>query len=511
MPIRAVGIDLGTTFSAISTLNDHGEPEVIPNAYGNYLTPSIVLLGEETIIVGEDAKQQSTRFPDETIQFIKRQIGSSHWFVNYQGNRLSSVDISSLILKKLRQDAELFLGEEINHAVITVPAYFADEQRRSTIEAGEIAGFEVLDLINEPTAAAIAYGASSKNSNETVLVYDLGGGTFDVTIMEVRGQEIKIIGTDGDHQLGGKDFDDAIMRLIESQFKQEHGYSPTEDIVQANKLRALAEKAKVSLTTMQKTIIPFKVGNDGIRVEITRDEYNELIKAKLDTTLTIVKSCLKEQSLTTQDIDRVLLIGGSTKMPVISEILSEFFQKDPDNTEDPDKSVSLGAAIMAGKLMADISPDSISEEALGKIAGLQVTDVTSHSLGMEAFIPGTTQKINSIIISRNTPIPAEVTKEFVTTEPSQQGIRVSILRGEYQDPNLCTPVGEFLLTGLPPGRPAGCKVRVTFSVNNSGVITVKAMDIETGKETVTEVNYRVGQSTDDISFKKGWASGITIE
>lgn len=509
--LRAVGIDLGTTFSAISILNEAGNSEIIPNAYGNLLTPSVLLLGEDSIIVGEDAKHQSTFFPDQTIQFVKRQIGNSSWFVNYQGERLSAVDISSLILKKLKQDAEMYLGEEIEHAVITVPAYFADEQRRSTIEAGEIAGFKVLDLINEPTAAAIAYGVYSSAAHEKVLVYDLGGGTFDVTIMEVDGKDISILGTDGDHQLGGKDFDDAIMRFVEHAFKQEYGYFPSDDFTQTNKLRALAEKAKISLTTMQKTIIPFGVGGDRIRVELTREAFNDLIKVKLDTTLTIVKACLKAQGLKPEDIDRVLLIGGSTKMPAIYDLLANFFQKPPDNTEDPDTSVSLGAAIMAGKLVAEIEPESVSPEVMGKIGGLQVTDVTSHSLGMEAFIPGTTNKINSIIIPRNTPIPAEISKEFITTEPSQQGIRVNILRGEYQDPNLCTPVGEFLLTGLPAGRPAGCKVRVTFSVNTSGVITIKAMDMESGKETVTEVNYRVGQSSEDVSFKKEWASGIIID
>jgi molecular chaperone DnaK len=348
----------------------------------------------------------------------------------------------------------------------------------------------VLDVLNEPTAAAIAFGIDRSSKPETVMVYDLGGGTFDVTIIKVNGKEIKILATDGDHQLGGKDFDDAVMRYAVQVFEAEHGFDPTNDPNIAGELRVLAEKTKRELGKESK-------------IEIERTKFDQLIKPKIETTLSLIRSVLKDAKLTPAQIDRVLLIGGSTRIPAVRDMLTVFFVKEPDATINPDEAVALGAALVAAQKALTIVPEGVSAPVAEKVGGLQITDVTSHSIGIEAFIPSSGQRINSILIPRNSPIPAETSKEFVTTINGQTAIKVTIYQGEFPDPTLCNPVGEFLLAGLPPNRPAGRKVRVTISCNASGVINVTALDIETGKQTTTDVSYK-NEATQKRSAKNRW-------
>lgn len=508
----ALGIDLGTTFSAVAVVSESGKPEILLNSSGERLTPSAVFFDNDSVVVGQVARDASADNPDNTVLFIKRQMGSAHWFFDYRGQRYSPVDISAFILKKLRDDAAASLGQEVNQAVITVPAYFDDDRRRLTRLAGEIAGLRVIRLINEPTAAAIAFGAEKSADGETILVYDLGGGTFDVTIMRLENQTFTVIATDGDHQLGGKDFDDAIIRFVTQQFSAQFGYDPTIDPLVASDLRARAEKAKRELTERSKTTCLIRSGDKNLRVELSRSDFSNLITGRIDTTISLLRTTLKSASLTPQQIDRILLVGGSTRIPLVRERLSDFFGKDVDTSVNPDEAVALGAAIVAAREKLGEEPASVPKPVANKFGGLQVRDVTSHSLGIEATVPGTSRKINSILIARNSPLPAEVSREFITDTPGQTGFRVKIYQGEFQDPALCKPIGEFTLTGLPPGRPAGQKVRVTLSCGVDGVINVTAVDIASGVQAKQDVRYEVGQAdSQQVSAKALWMKAQKIE
>jgi molecular chaperone DnaK len=507
--LSAVGIDLGTTYSSVAIVNDQGTAEIVPNAESERLTPSAVFFDEDVIIVGQEAKDALPNYPDQVVMFVKRQMGNPNWYYMHEQQKYTPSDISAIILTKLKNDAESYLGCPLPYAVITVPAYFDDDRRRATINAGEQAGFKVLDVLNEPTAAAIAFGIDRSAKPEIVMVYDLGGGTFDVTIISVKGKEIKILATDGDHQLGGKDFDDAIMRFAVQAFVAEHGMDPTLDPAIAGELRTQAEKAKRELSKRSKSVFVLRGQGKESRIEIERIKFDNLIKPKLDTTLALVRSCLKDANLTPQQIDRVLLIGGSTRVPAVRTLLADYFGKDPDSSVNPDEAVALGAALMAAQKAINVTPENVPQPVVEKVGGLQITDVTSHSIGIEAVVPGSTQRINSILIPRNNPIPSEVAKEFVTTMQGQTGIKVNIYQGEFTDPTLCNPVGEFILTGLPPNRPPGRKVRVTIACNASGIINVTALDIESGQQTSTEVSYK-NESTKKRSAKDRWKSDKPI-
>lgn len=503
--LSAVGIDLGTTYSSVAIVNGNGTAEIVPNTESERLTPSVVFFDDDVIIVGQDAKDAAGKFPDQVVMFVKRQMGNPNWYYTHEEHKYTSSDISAIVLTKLKKDAEAYLGRDLPYAVITVPAYFDDDRRRATINAGEQAGFKVLDVLNEPTAAAIAFGVDRSTKAENVLIYDLGGGTFDVTIIKINGKDIKILATDGDHQLGGKDLDDAILRYMVQVFQQEHGLDPTLDPFIAGDLRAQAEKTKRELSKRTKSLMIVRAEGMESKIEIERTKFESLIKPKVETTLSLVRSTLKDAKLTPAEIDRVLLIGGSTRVPAVREALASFFGKDPDASVNPDEAVALGAALFAAKKAIKETPLEVPAPVVEKVGGLQITDVTSHSIGIEAIVPGSNQRINSILIQRNSPIPAEVSKEFVTTMQGQTGIRVNIYQGEFPDPAMCNPVGEFVLTGLPPNRAPGRKIRVSISCNASGVINVAALDIETGQQTATEVSYK-NDATKKRSAKDRWKS-----
>lgn len=509
--ILAAGIDLGTTYSSLAIVNKHGEPEIVPNAESERLTPSAVFFDEDTIIVGQTARDAAITDPDQVAMFVKRQMGNPHWHFTYDNQRLTPTDISAMILTKLKKDAELYLNHPIPCVVITVPAYFDDTRRRATITAGKMAGFKVLGLVNEPTAAAIAFGVNRSQQPETVMVYDLGGGTFDATVMHVEGAKIEIKATGGDHQLGGKDFDDVLMKYVSEQFQRDYGFDPTLDPFVAADLRTQAEKAKRELSKRSKTMLILRAQGKVSRVEATREQLTELIKPMIDRTLVLTKSVLRDVKMKPKDIDRVLLVGGSTRVPAVCAALQRFFAQVPDSSINPDEAVSIGAAFMAAKKVVEVSPEDVPEAVAEKVGGLQVTDVTSHSLGIEASVPGTNRQFNSILIPRNSPIPTKVSKEFATDLPGQTVIRATIFQGEFQDLSLCNPIGEFVLTGLPPNRPAGRKVRVTISCGTNGVVNVTALDIETGKETTTEVSYATGPTPEQVSLKSLWLASKPIE
>jgi molecular chaperone DnaK len=494
--ISAIGIDLGTTYSAVAIVNSQGIPEIVPNSDSERLTPSVVLFEETNIIVGDIAKNAAERTPEKVVQFVKRQImmGSS-WYFPYGGQRLTALDVSAIILKKLKQDAEAQLGRSLPQAVITVPAYFDDQGRRVTQEAGQKAGLEVLDIINEPTAAAFAFGVDKSDRTETVLVYDLGGGTFDVTILRIEGRKIDVIATGGDPQLGGKDFDDALIGLAAKEFASEHGFDPTApdrkgfEFVIAE-LRDQAERAKRELSRRPRASIVIHADGRTSRIDITRDQFDDAIRIKLERTLSLIRIVLKDAKLESSQIDRVLLVGGSTRVPAVRALLASFFGKPPDASVNPDEAVALGAALMAALRVVEKAPDEAPPLVKEVVDTWEITDVTSHSFGMEAFVPGTDRRVNTILIPRNSPIPVEVSKEFLTKTAGQTAIKVTIYQGEFQDPALCNPIGEFLMRGLPPSRPAGRKVRVAVACNRNGVVNVTGTDIETGIQATTEVTYR---------------------
>ena len=509
--IIAVGIDLGTTYSAVALVNQNGTPEIIPNSKGERLTPSAVFFDDDSVVVGQIAKDASVSDPDRSILFVKRLMGNPNWFFEHDGQKLTPPDISALILAKIKKDTETELGENVPCAVITVPAYFDDARRRATITAGELAGFKVLGLINEPSAAAIAYGFDREIKEEIVLVYDLGGGTFDVTLLRVNDQKFEIIATDGEHQLGGKDFDDIIISYAVDKFKQENGFDPTTDLFAYQEIRKEAEKVKRELSTRSKSIIVIRSQGKNSRVEIDRITLERLIRPKLETSLYLVKDVLKQAHLDASQVDRIVLIGGSTRIPLVRTLLTEFFNKEPDCSINPDEAVAMGAALMAAKKVLDINPEDFTQSIQEKIGGLQITDVTSHSLGIEAFVPGTNKKINSILIPRNSPIPTEVSKEYITIIPGQTAIKITLYQGESDDPEYCNPIGDFVLTGLPLNRAPGCKVRITVTCGENGVVEVTAVDIESGIKMQRQVTYKVGESSEKVSAKKKWMKVQKIE
>jgi molecular chaperone DnaK len=511
--LTAIGIDLGTTYSVMSWVDENGKAEVIPNANSERLTASAVFFDDDTIIVGQDAKDRSVDYPDKVILFIKRQIKNRSFYIHHKGRAYYPVDISSLILRKLKQDAEQHLGKPVTHAVITVPAYFDEEARRLTQEAGKLAGLNILGVINEPTAAAIAYSLDTQPRDEHVLVYDLGGGTFDVTILHVHNQGIQVLASKGDHSLGGKDFDDKLISEAVKAFQQQHGFDPTSDPNDANDLRARAEDCKRELS--QRTKSRLKIRSQGYHSElhITREQFEAWIRGRLETARAIIDMTLQEAKMSPQQIDRILLVGGSSRIPLIASIIKEQFGRDPEpfSAVNPNEAVSLGAAILAAKKMLEVKPEEVPLPVANVVGGLEITDVLSQSFGVAATAPGSQEQQHSIIIRRNTPLPARDSREYVTNLPGQTAIQIQVYQGESKNLALCNPVGNFMLSGLPPGRPAGQKIRITFSCDTDGIMHVTANDILSGVEAQTEIKYTVGRTENQVAARRRWLDQDNVE
>lgn len=511
--LTAIGIDLGTTYSAMAIVNEHGRAELIPNSDSDRLTPSAVFFDDDLILVGQEAKDKALTHPQQVALFVKRQMGKPNGVIFHRQQILSAVDVSALIIKKLCADAAQQLGRPVTHALITVPAHFDDARRRLTSEAGRIAGIEVLGIVNEPTAAAIAYGMERAEQAGTLLVYDLGGGTFDVTVLRAAQQEITVLASKGDAELGGKDFDDKLIELAVDRFKQEHGIDPTSDPRDAGDLRSSAEKIKRELSKRNKALMVVRAQGRSTQLEVTRSQFEDLIRPRIKTTFTIIALALQDAGLTPDQIDQIVLVGGSTRIPLISTLLRQTFgdRVQIQSNLNPDETVALGAALLAAQKIVDVSPQAVSPQVADVVGGLVVTDVLSHSIGIEASYPGTQQTFHSILIKRNTPLPAEVAREFATVQPGQTAIEVKIYQGETQNLVDCNPIGSFVLGGLPPDRPAGCKVRVSFRCDTDGVAHMTAVDIQSGLETTTTVGYKVGQSSEQISARQRWLEEQDVE
>ncbi len=507
-----VGIDLGTTFSAIAYLDEHGKANVIPNSDNERITPSVVLFDEDEVVVGKIAKINALADPENVVEFVKREMGNENWEREFFGKKYTPEIISSLILKRVVSDAEKNLQVKIKEAVITVPAYFGDIERKATQDAGKIAGLNILGIINEPTAAALAYGIDKLNKNQKVLVYDLGGGTFDVTVLQIEGQDIKVIATDGEVQLGGKDWDDEIINYVAHVFREEHGIDPRDDLDAYQALRDTAEMAKVTLSRKPKARLICQCQGQTSKIELTREKFDELTQALLAQTETYVKMVLEKAKLTPAEMDTILLAGGSTRMPQVRDMLTKVFAKEINDSLNPDECVAIGAALYGTILQIRQKGTAsegqyLPEELEVALSGLRITNVAAHGLGVIAKEQGISK--NFILIPEQSSLPQEKSETFGTESDNQTRVLVQVMEGNSTDPEECIRIGECRITDLPP-RPAGVPIQIIFCYNEDGRIEVRAIDKQTGKEAHTEIVRSSGLSEEAIEEQKEELSKMEI-
>lgn len=474
---KVVGIDLGTTYSAIAIVNRHGKAEIIPNREGERITPSVVLFDGEAPMVGSMAKRSAVASPLNVAQFVKRQIGDPSWkFLTEQGSSHTAEEISAFILKRLKEDAETALGETIRDAVITVPAYFDDAQRKATQDAGRMAGLNVLRIINEPTAAALVYGAEKTETAQTILVYDLGGGTFDVTIMKVGGDEITVVATGGNRNLGGFDWDNEIMQFLNAEFQKQGGMDLFDDPTLEQDLRDKAEIAKKTLSSRERTTVYLSAGGKTASVSFTRQQLDEITASLLKRTATIMESVLEEAQLDWGGIDKVLLVGGSTRMKAVSVLVERVTGKKPSMELHPDEVVALGAALQGMQLAVKAGTSDLVE--VDSFPLVEITDVNSHSLGVIAN-NDQDREYNSIILRKGTPLPAEASDVFSTVVDDQTQIRVRVTEGEDEDIAHVKVVTESTMPI--PAHPKGSPIEITFKYDLDGIIHGTVFDLTTKK------------------------------
>ncbi len=481
---KVIGIDLGTTNSCVSVI-EGGEAVVIANAEGARTTPSVVAFGKNgERMVGQVAKRQAITNPDRTVSSIKRQMGSDY-HVSIDGKKYTPQEISAMILQKLKTDAESYLGEKVTEAVITVPAYFTDSQRQATKDAGKIAGLDVKRIINEPTAAALAYGID-KETDQKVMVFDLGGGTFDVSIIEMGDGVQEVLATAGNNRLGGDDFDQKIIDWLADGFKQENGIDLRGDKMAMQRLKEAAEKAKIELSGVTSSTIslPFitadATGPKHLETTLTRAKFNEMTASLVEATMGPVRQAISDSGLKTSEIDKVLMVGGSSRIPAVQEAVQKYLGKEPFKGINPDECVAMGAALQAGVLG-------------GEVQGLLLLDVTPLSLGIE-----TMGGINTKIIDRNTTIPVKKSQIFSTAADNQPSVEVHVLQGEREFARDNKTLGVFHLDGIMPARRGVPQIEVTFDIDANGIVHVSAKDLGTGKEQSISITSSTNMSKEDI-------------
>jgi len=506
-----IGIDLGTTYSVVAHLDSQGRPVSIVNSSGEILTPSVVLFDTDGTVVGKQAVLAATMEPERVADCVKRDMGSKHYRKSINGEYLPPEVISAYILRTLKADAERKLGGTLKKAVITVPAYFDETRRRSTMDAGRLAGLDVLDILNEPTAAAIAYGfqegyldpAVGVKGERTlrVLVYDLGGGTFDVTIVEMSGQSFKAIATDGDVRLGGKDWDEKLVDLASERFRQAHGKDPRATPESLQELYQAAESAKKTLSERPKASMIFSCQGTRFKCEVTKQEFEEATAPLLLRTRTTTEIVVLQAGLSWTDVDKVLLVGGSTRMPQVTRMLKELIGKEADRSISADEAVAHGAALYADLLMQKLGLGEGHTE-------FSIENVNSHSLGVVGVEPGTGRRVNAMLIPKNTPLPHTAARRFKTSKANQPSVKITVLEGESEQVEACIEVGSCIIRGMPPNLPAGWPIEVRYHYRENGRLQVSGNLVGHESAVTTEFVRDNSLSDDDLML---WGESLAAE
>ncbi|QDT65515.1 Hsp70 family protein [Calycomorphotria hydatis] len=519
---QTVGIDLGTTYSAVARLNDEGIPEVIPNADDRSITPSVILLGEEGhVMVGPSFERISIEDPNNIVEAVKRQMGNDEYFVVYQGKRLTAEFLSALILKKLRQDTEARIGP-VGNAVITVPYYFNDVRRKATQDAGTVAGLNVIDIINEPTAATLTYAWEKGELGrtdiaadpKTILVYDLGGGTFDVTVVQYTPTHFKVLATDGDVMLGGLDWSNRLVDHLAEQFMRKFGDDPREDPEAMRTFFQECEDAKRSLSNQGQTPVNVYHKGNTLTVSLTREDFERMTSDLLQRTYDTTSLVIQQAEVDPKTLDEVLLIGGSTYMPIVENMLKDICGRIPSRELLPEAAVAQGAAIHAAILEAKQAGGEgrMADAVIKRLSAVNTVDVNSHSLGVKISAShDRTQKVNHIMIPRNTPLPFTKRQRFVTNVDNQQKVHIYILEGEAEDPDACSPIGDFVVTELPKGLPKGSPVDVEYSYDANGRIHANAVEVKGQNAAKTEIVRDSGLDVDGMAAFMALAETYTVD